>query len=133
MIDGNKLENIAASLTLSALGYALYRVNGETPGDQVYNIPGYGEMCFCGLQGTRVTYHKKTKIFVVILIYFQLYFIKKGVVSIVYEIRKNNNLGHALCNNLREGDWLMDYISSRLIRNEPTKLVGFINLFCLEI
>ena len=38
--------------------------------------------------------------------------------------RGANNLGHALFNNLRDGDWMLDYISNRLINNYTTKKLG---------
>ena len=36
--------------------------------------------------------------------------------SILNVIRNWNNLGHPLCNNLREGDWLPQYVYHRLQR-----------------
>ena len=39
-------------------------------------------------------------------------------------IRTNNDLGHPLCHNLREGDWLMGYTAQRLMRFEGTKKVS---------
>ena len=30
------------------------------------------------------------------------------------ELRPGNDLGHPLCQNLRTGNWLMEYISNRL-------------------
>ena len=42
-----------------------------------------------------------------------------GVMSLLSEIRVNNDLGHPLCENLRQGDWLMDYVVGRL-RLEPS-------------
>lgn len=40
-------------------------------------------------------------------------------------IRTNNDLGHPLCHNLREGNWLMDYTAQRLMCFEDTKKVSF--------
>mgnify|MGYP002480647701 CR=1 FL=1 len=34
------------------------------------------------------------------------------------KIRVNNDMGHPMFNNLREGDWMIDYVMSRLI-DEP--------------
>lgn len=53
----------------------------------MYDIPGYGPLFYCGLQ---------------------------GFISLLSEIRPNNDLGHPLCNNLREGNWMIDYIWQRL-------------------
>lgn len=38
----------------------------------------------------------------------------KGVMTHLAFIRPRNDLGHPLCGNVREGDWLMDYLVSRL-------------------
>lgn len=42
-------------------------------------------------------------------------------------IRTNNDLGHPLCHNLREGNWLMEYTAQRLMRFEGTKKVSFMS------
>lgn len=34
--------------------------------------------------------------------------------SVLGELRPGNDLGHPLCQNLRTGNWLMDYICERL-------------------
>lgn len=78
-------------LTPLDVNYALFRCDAEerstTAGKRgVYNIPGYGDLVYAGLQ---------------------------GVVSVLEKVRSSKNMGHALCNNLREGNWLMDYIVSR--------------------
>ncbi|XP_061661978.1 glycogen debranching enzyme-like [Syngnathoides biaculeatus] len=45
--------------------------------------------------------------------------------SVLADIRANNDLGHPVCSNLRQGDWLMDYIANRLIHREgPLAQVG---------
>ena len=38
-----------------------------------------------------------------------------GIVSVMAEIRPKNDLGHPFCDNLRQGDWLIDYVSNRLL------------------
>lgn len=38
-----------------------------------------------------------------------------GLMSVMADIRPKNDLGHPLCDNLRSGDWMIDYISNRLI------------------
>ena len=55
-----------------------------------------------------------------------------GVMSVLGELRPGNDLGHPLCNNLREGNWLMDYISNRLKVIGNTANVSFFSVaFCL--
>lgn len=52
-----------------------------------YNVPGVGHLAYGGIQ---------------------------GVVSLLQTIIKNNDLGHPLCQNLREGNWMMQYTIERL-------------------
>jgi Central domain of human glycogen debranching enzyme len=46
-----------------------------------------------------------------------------GVMSILNKIRASNDLGHPLCDNLRRGDWLLDYIANRLLKHPGTMKV----------
>lgn len=41
-----------------------------------------------------------------------------GLISVFADVRPKNDLGHPLCANLREGDWLIDYVCNRLIHRE---------------
>ena len=43
--------------------------------------------------------------------------------SILSKIRLNNDLGHPLCSNIREGDWLADYTAKRLQAHPGTRQV----------
>lgn len=60
-------------------------------GSGSYNVPNYGSLVYCGTQ---------------------------GFASVFTEIAPNNDLGHPICNNLRQGDWMIDYIHTR-ISNHP--------------
>lgn len=91
-----ELRRLAGELDLVDLNYVLYRCDEEEkdefPGiGGVYTIPGYGEMAYCGIEGTYI---------------------------LMEIIKRHNNLDHALCNNLREGTWLLDYTLERLKRSE---------------
>ena len=54
----------------------------------------------------------------------QLYLIL-GIMTVLGAIRPNNDLGHPLCNNLRDGDWLPNYIAGRLMFDEGTIAVSY--------
>lgn len=86
-------RNAVAGLDFLDLNVLLYRSDPEerdfTGGHGVYNIPGYGDIAYCGLQ---------------------------GFVSVLGQIALENNLGHPMCNNLREGCWMLEYIVDRLKR-----------------
>ena len=96
------LADLAASLSLLDLNHALFRcdqeereVSGGRRG--VYALNGYGPMTYAGLQ---------------------------GVMSILSEIRPKNDLGNWLPGNLREGNWLPDYIAGRLTDYDGTRKLG---------
>lgn len=80
--------------SLVEMNFILYRSDPEERDssggrDGVYNIPEYGPLVYAGLQGWW---------------------------SILRNIIGNNDLGHPLCNHLREGQWALDYIVRRLER-----------------
>lgn len=82
-----KLVNaVKAPLTLGDLNYILYRCDQEEHGS-TYNIPGYGHLKYCGLQ---------------------------GILSVLDTVRLSNDLDHPLCVNLKKGNWLIDYTLNRL-------------------
>jgi hypothetical protein len=56
-------------------------------GDGTYNLEGSGPLVYCGLQGW---------------------------MPALKHIMEKNDLGHALCENLRKGTWALDYVVSRL-------------------
>ncbi|XP_076440742.1 glycogen debranching enzyme-like isoform X2 [Babylonia areolata] len=93
--DTSNFRAVVSRLTLGDLNRVMYRVDQEERDDNfdvcTYFIPNHGTLCYSGL---------------------------RGVVSVLGELRPGNDLGHPMCSNLREGDWLMDYITHRL------KLIG---------
>lgn len=50
--------------------------------------------------------------------------------SILNKIRASNDLGHPLCDNLRRGDWLLDYTANRLLAHPGTRKVGVNRIDC---
>lgn len=84
------LTALLPKLSLADLNACLYVCDQEEKDNGasgVYDIPGSGPLFYSGLQ---------------------------GFVSILNEVRPNNDLGHPICNNLREGNWMIDYIWQRL-------------------
>lgn len=87
------------SLSLSDLNFLMYRADAEerdTSGGQdgTYNIPGYGNAVYCGMQGWW---------------------------SILCDVVRDNNLGHPLCQHLRDGTWALDYTVGRLQKASKQK------------
>ncbi|XP_057317970.1 glycogen debranching enzyme-like isoform X1 [Microplitis mediator] len=94
----SELQAIIARMSLPDMNKALFCCDQEEREETadhfgVYNIPAYGPLVYAGLQ---------------------------GVISLLAEIRPHNDLGHPLCVNLREGNWLIDYIWQRLKNYEGT-------------
>ncbi|KAK3584948.1 hypothetical protein CHS0354_009632 [Potamilus streckersoni] len=89
--DKSNFRAIVSHLTLAELNIVLYRCDPEEKADGngfgAYHVPGVSDMVYCGL---------------------------RGVMSMLADIRPNNDLGHPLCKNLRDGDWLPQYIAKRL-------------------
>ncbi|XP_050313135.1 glycogen debranching enzyme isoform X2 [Anthonomus grandis grandis] len=94
-----ELSQIISKMNLCDLNRALYRCDQEERDDglDVYNIPNFGPVVYCGLQGFN---------------------------SILANIRSNNDLGHPFCGNLRDGNWMIDYIWKRLKVDQGTKELG---------
>ena len=81
-------------LDLIDLNFLLYRCEAEERessggSDGCYSIPGMGSLVYAGLQGWW---------------------------SVLEPIVQKNDLGHPMCNHLREGQWAYDHVVGRLIR-----------------
>lgn len=82
------------SLKLRDLNFVLYRCDPEERDssggqDGVYNIPNFGPIVYAGLQGWW---------------------------SVLRNVVRNNDLGHSICQHLRDGPWALDYCVNRLHR-----------------
>ena len=100
MKNPENLIQIIERLELHDLNHVLFKCDEEerdTIGGGVYSLDGYGPLKYAGLQ---------------------------GVMSILAEIRPINDLGNWLPNNLRAGDWMMDYIINRLKKISSTNELG---------
>lgn len=87
-------EEAFGELDLIDLNFVLYRCDAEERDfsggrDGVYTIPNHGPLVYAGLQGWW---------------------------SVLEPIVRENNLGHPLCNHLREGPWALDFIVNRMDR-----------------
>uniref|UniRef100_G3PNW0 Glycogen debranching enzyme n=2 Tax=Gasterosteus aculeatus aculeatus TaxID=481459 RepID=G3PNW0_GASAC len=94
------LAQLMSKLTLADLNILLFRCDAEEQedGGGCYSIPGWESLKYAGLQ---------------------------GLMSVLADVRPNNDLGHPVCDNLRQGDWLIDFVSSRLVHREgPLAQVG---------
>lgn len=81
-------------LDLVNLNFLMYRCEAEERDwsggrDGTYDVPGHGKLVYAGLQGWW---------------------------SVLRDIIRGNNLGHALYQNLWDGPWALDYIVGRLER-----------------
>ncbi|EAZ63299.2 glycogen debranching enzyme [Scheffersomyces stipitis CBS 6054] len=79
-------------LDLSDLNALLYRCSSEERDasfgkEDVYSIPGYGALVYAGLEGWNT-----------------------ALKHVIWQ----NNLGHPICDHIRQGEWALDYIVNRL-------------------
>ncbi|CAF2153377.1 unnamed protein product [Rotaria magnacalcarata] len=97
----SQFNKIVKNLTLIDLERVLYRTSDEEQSDgkgfDVYIIPDYGKLNYCGLQ---------------------------AIITILDQIRLFNQLKHPLVLNLKQGNWLMNYIANRLKIYSNTKQLG---------
>ncbi|CAM4839817.1 unnamed protein product [Rotaria magnacalcarata] len=97
----SQFNKIIKDLTLIDLERVLYRTSAEEQSDgkgfDVYIIPDYGKLNYCGLQ---------------------------AIITILDQIRLFNQLKHPLVLNLKQGNWLMNYVSNRLKIYSNTKQLG---------
>ncbi|KAJ7077886.1 glycoside hydrolase family 13 protein [Mycena belliarum] len=87
-----------ADLDLVDLNVLLHRADGEerdASGGEfgVYDVPGLGKMVYCGLEGW---------------------------MHPLRHIMRYNDLGHPLCEHLRQGSWALDYVHQRLTKQSET-------------
>ncbi|VBB30985.1 unnamed protein product [Acanthocheilonema viteae] len=81
--------------TLQTYNVLLFRCAAEDLddfGSNAYNVPNWKILDYCGLQ---------------------------GLLPYLNDIRSHNDLGHPICQNLRDGLWLCGYIYHRLRNNNP--------------
>ena len=46
-----------------------------------------------------------------------------GIIHLLRSLKETQDLGHPLFNNIRDGDWIMDYIIQRFNDNKHTKFL----------
>jgi glycogen debranching enzyme len=89
-----------SKLTFADLNFLMYRCDEEESAmsggkDGTYEIPGHGKLVYCGMQGWW---------------------------SVLKHVMEKNNLGHPICQHLREGTWALDYCVGRLERASKEEL-----------
>ncbi|KAF1764730.1 hypothetical protein GCK72_004680 [Caenorhabditis remanei] len=98
--SSTELDAALSTLTYQSFAPLLFHCESEdyaTIGQGGYEVPNYGKFVYCGLQ---------------------------GLIPILEKIRDNNDLGHPLCQNLRDGTWLCDYIVGRLKKFDKLRNVA---------
>ncbi|RAH82580.1 glycogen debranching enzyme [Aspergillus japonicus CBS 114.51] len=93
------VDEAFSNLGLVDLNFVLYRCEAEERDssngqDGVYSIPDHGSLVYAGLQGWW---------------------------SVLENVIKYNELGHPLCDHLRNGQWALDYIVGRLEKVAKTE------------
>ncbi|XP_063718426.1 glycogen debranching enzyme-like [Symsagittifera roscoffensis] len=90
-----------SALSLVDMNALLYRCGAEESSHGMglgpYNLPSYGDLKYCGIAGVKF---------------------------VLDEAVAGGDLGHPLCENVRQGDWLMDYSVNRLKMQPNVKQVG---------
>ena len=92
MVD---ILQVVGKLDLLDAQFVLYECDqeGGESGCGSYSVPGWERLPYCGLQGLLPTLNK---------------------------MRPDNDLGHPLAENLRRGDWMMDYIVNRWLKKSKS-------------
>lgn len=88
----NELKTHLETLSLQKLNYLLFRCEKEDLtefGEGSYALPNVGKFVYCGLE---------------------------GIFPVIKKIQETNDLGHPLCQNLRDGTWLFEWIIRRIGR-----------------
>nr|POE51750.1 glycogen debranching enzyme [Quercus suber] len=90
------------NLTLIDLNALLYRADSEERAssggaDGVYTVPNHGPLVYAGLQGWW---------------------------SVLRDVIERNDLGHPICDHLRDGPWPMDFIVNRLDKLAQRDIYG---------
>lgn len=102
-----ELSQIAEKLDLVDMNRVLFTCDQEERdlgyGGAAYDIPDFGAIVYCGLQ---------------------------GFVSLLTDISPHNDLGHPLCNNLRNGDWMMGKFVVNKQDLNTTNFISNFRLYC---
>lgn len=97
--DLASFRSLISKCTLADFNYLLYRCKNEE-NNEIYVIPNHGSLVYAGLQ---------------------------GIESLLIQLRSlktEQMLKHPLCLHLKQGNWLMSYLSQRLIDNQRTLFIG---------
>jgi glycogen debranching enzyme len=91
------LFNIEQLIDLEHVLYCLsIEEQSDGKGFDIYNIPDYGQLNYAGIY---------------------------EIIPLLNKIRLKNDIKHSFINNLKQGNWFMDYIVNRLKAHPNTKQV----------
>uniref|UniRef100_A0A224X542 Glycogen debranching enzyme n=1 Tax=Panstrongylus lignarius TaxID=156445 RepID=A0A224X542_9HEMI len=90
------LDLALQQLNLIHINHILYKCSEEEEGGS-YCVPNYGKFVYCGLQ---------------------------GIMSVLEKVFRNEDLGHPVCDNIRNGPWLAEYTANRLKKLHVTSKLG---------
>ncbi|XP_073971734.1 glycogen debranching enzyme isoform X2 [Rhodnius prolixus] len=90
------LDQALQNLNLIHMNHILYKCSEEEEGGS-YDVPNFGKLVYCGLQ---------------------------GIMSVLEKVFKNEDIGHPICDNIRNGPWLGEYTVNRLKRVRATSKLG---------
>uniref|UniRef100_A0A5S6QS88 4-alpha-glucanotransferase n=1 Tax=Trichuris muris TaxID=70415 RepID=A0A5S6QS88_TRIMR len=95
------LKSILHAVSLSDYNRVLFRCENEQVKDELsmgaYEVPGIGKLPYCGLY---------------------------SIIHHLNKMRLSNDMEHPLCHHLRQGNWLPDYITKRLLIVPGTKNIA---------
>ncbi|CAD6192035.1 unnamed protein product [Caenorhabditis auriculariae] len=102
--ENNDLEKefkfLLQDLNFQQFNHLLFSCEAEdyaVIGQGGYEVPNFGKFVYCGIQ---------------------------GMIPVLDKIRENNDLGHPLCQNLRDGTWLCDYIVQRIAKFAGLEMIS---------
>lgn len=97
-VDHGLIKRLVSELSLTDINYLMFRCSEEENvpgiGRKTFYVPLFGDLVFCGFQ---------------------------GVVTVMRVVAEYDDLGHPICQQLREGLWLLNYLYDRIAGSDPSQ------------